>query len=170
MPSEIISEGTDPENVESSNVIHTQYYYNPLVPCLDQPNGDIYNVSYTDLLNTCQQHSSVEFTSHGIECRVVLISDNHYCGYWNLPNTHPYYEIDSNTLTDHMVAANVSIPHGGITAYHGFDCAHAYDLGLVHNYLFGYIPVDLNNHSFKTWTYAEYECRRISEWLASISE
>ncbi len=94
------------------------------------------------LRNDREQHQAANtlLTINGIKCSIKWNECmRHYCGYVLIETDLSLTEIPP--------------PHGGWTAFNGFDCAH-----------FGDFPAFLHG-TFKTFEFVEQELFRLTEWI-----
>lgn len=113
----------------------------------------------------------------GIEWRVIHNRHGYRCGYVKVPRGHPWHGKDWSTMPS---AVDV---HGGITfAEHdvpcgagaaddawwlGFDCAHGFDAvdpALPHGVTIAFQHCG----TIRTQEYAESECRKLCDQVASL--
>ena len=108
------------------------------------------------------------FETNGYKAHVIWINDSHYCGYVEVPNTHPcYLAFDYDDLIESLEV------HGGVTYtdsflqnvesngtwFIGFDAAHACDKTRY-----------WNHGEFRDLDYMVNECHKLAQQLKKIDE
>lgn len=106
------------------------------------------------------------FQERGLNCEVIIF-DGHYCGYVDVPKSHPFYE------TDYMNPKIEDLDvHGGVTYADsngdfwrfGWDAAHAGDYNGIYDQA-GHPDLNIGT---KRWTDKEAieETRKLAKQLA----
>ena len=150
-------------------------YHDPITTISCDDGNGAYNKNYFELISELKNEfpnyqgaidngifnepKITYMTIDGIKCKINFMG-SHYCG----------YIVDEN-ITKNINPDDLDFqPHGGFTAYWGFDCVHAGDIGFIMCY-HGYpsSPQNLimmgDNSSFKTKKFIINELKKL---IASI--